>query len=476
MLEPESTLFVLVSFEGPDVYSQAGGLGVRVKELSRALADRGYRTHLFFIGDPTLPAQEDLVDGRLTLHRWSQWLSQRFPLGVYSGEEAKIADLNRSLPDSLVREIVRPAVERGQTVVVMGEEWHLAQFMSILSDALYFNDLRDRCLLLWNANNHFGFHRINWGTLGFVTTITTVSRYMKHIMWRWGVNPIVIPNGIPGSMIAKVSQLQVRAIRAAVDTPAFLFKIGRFSPDKRWHQAVGAVARLKERGVRARLLMRGGLEPFGGEVLEFAAYQGLRVAQLSQTMSDVAGLARTVKEYPDADIWNVTAYLPDDLLPPLYASATATLANSGHEPFGLVGLEAMASGGVAFVGATGEDYAEPFQNAIVIETEDASEIVAYVTWLADHPESTRNLRIAAQRTAREYTWQRVIDILLRRLEFIALRQGLQSVPVSTAAPESLPPSTAVPETLGRESTGIPQTAPPSASVPETLARESTEHA
>jgi len=473
MLEPESTVFVLVSFEGPDVYSQAGGLGVRVKELSRALADRGYPTHLFFIGDPSLPAEETQVDGRLTLHRWAQWLSQRFPVGVYSGEEAKIADVNRSLPDYLVQQVVRPAVENGQTVVVMGEEWHLANFMSILSDSLYFTGLRDRCLLLWNANNHFAFHRINWGTLGFVTTITTVSRYMKHIMWRWGVNPIVIPNGIPGAMIAKVSPVQVRAIRAAAETEAFLFKIGRFHPDKRWHQAIAAVARLKERGVRARLLMRGGLEPFGGDVLEFAAYQGLRVAQLSQAMPDVATLCRTLLEYPDADIWNVTAFLPDDLLPPLYASATATLANSGHEPFGLVGLEAMASGGVAFVGATGEDYAEPFQNAIVIETEDATEVVAYVTWLAEHPESTRDLRIAAQRTAREYTWQRVIDILLRRLEFIALRQGLTSVSVSTAVPESVVPSVSVPDTLGRE----PSVGPPRGGArPETLGGESPGHA
>src|SRR5207237_7592669 len=103
----------------------------------------------------------------------------------------------------------------------------------------------------------------------------------------------------------------------------------------------------------------------------------------------------------------------------------ATLANSGHEPFGLGGLEAMASGGVAFVGATGEEYAEPFKNAIVIETEDAAEIVAYVTHLAEHPDTARNLRIAAQRTARDYTWQRVIDILLQRLEFVAIKQGLK---------------------------------------------------
>src|SRR5207253_10059790 len=102
----------------------------------------------------------------------------------------------------------------------------------------------------------------------------------------------------------------------------------------------------------ARLLVIGGLEPFGSEVLGFADQRGLRVARLATPIEDVAGMARTLREHADADLWNVTAFLPDDRLPVLCASATATLANSGHELFGLVGLEAMASGGVAFVGAT----------------------------------------------------------------------------------------------------------------------------
>ncbi|TMD19838.1 MAG: hypothetical protein E6J07_05115 [Chloroflexi bacterium] len=51
--------------------------------------------------------------------------------------------------------------------------------------------------------------------------------------------------------------------------------------------------------------------------------------------------------------------------------------------------------------------------------------MAYVNHLAAHPDAARNLRIAAQRTARDYTWQRVIDIFLQRLEFVALKQGLR---------------------------------------------------
>src|SRR5438309_114352 len=95
--------------EGAAIYSQAGGLGVRVKELSRALAERGYETHLFFVGDPTLPADESALEGRLWLHRWSQWISRYHPVGVYEGEDDKVADLNRSLPDALLNAYIKPA-------------------------------------------------------------------------------------------------------------------------------------------------------------------------------------------------------------------------------------------------------------------------------------------------------------------------------------------------------------------------------
>ena len=51
--------------------------------------------------------------------------------------------------------------------------------------------------MLWNANNSYRLDRINWGALGYVAEITTVSRYIGHLMARWGVNPLVVSNGIP---------------------------------------------------------------------------------------------------------------------------------------------------------------------------------------------------------------------------------------------------------------------------------------
>src|SRR5205807_7164817 len=86
-LDPARTVFVILSFEGPDVYSRAGGLGVRVTGLSRALALMGYTTYLFFCGDPQLPGEEDLEGGKLRLRRWCQWISAQHRGGVYDGEE-----------------------------------------------------------------------------------------------------------------------------------------------------------------------------------------------------------------------------------------------------------------------------------------------------------------------------------------------------------------------------------------------------
>lgn len=76
------------------------------------------------------------------------------------------------------------------------------------------------------------------------------------------------------------------------------------------------------------------------------------------------------------------------------------LANSRHEPFGLVGLEAMAAGGVAVTGSTGEDYTIPLVNAIVLETVEPEEIEGYVLYLRHHPEESDRIRWAARRTAR----------------------------------------------------------------------------
>ncbi|OGO20733.1 MAG: hypothetical protein A2144_08460 [Chloroflexi bacterium RBG_16_50_9] len=102
-------LFVLLCFEGPDPYSSAGGLGMRVSNLSQTLAELGFQTHFFFVGNPRLKGEETMRDGRLILHRWCQWISEYYPKGVYHGEYDKLNDFNISIPWFVVENIVKPA-------------------------------------------------------------------------------------------------------------------------------------------------------------------------------------------------------------------------------------------------------------------------------------------------------------------------------------------------------------------------------
>jgi len=435
-LDPGRTVFVLLSFEGPDVYSQAGGLGVREKGLSRSLARMGFPTYLYFCGDPDLPSQEEQEDGRLHLRRWCQWISAQHRGGVYDGEEGKVRDWNYSLPPSVIGEVIEPAAVEGKHVVILGEEWHTSWSMKLVSDSLFYRGLRDRAVMLWNANNTFGFHRIDWNALNLTTTVTTVSRYMKFRMWEWGQNPIVIPNGIPREAIVDPDPAVVAALRAAAGADHLWFKIGRFDPDKRWLMAITAAAELKRRGRDVKLLMRGGREPHGADVVNHAEHQGLVVRHV-KSPGDVASLASLLRESREADVINLTSFLSDSMVIAIYSACDAVLANSGHEPFGLVGLEVMGAGGIPVTGSTGEDYADSYRNAVVLETDDPLEIVTELSVLKERPKLVAEMRKRGRATARDYLWDRVIDELMLRIEFAAARQAV-ALP-ATPPPPPRPP-------------------------------------
>ena len=428
MFSPDRTEFVMLSFEGPDPYSRAGGLGVRVSQLARSLATMGYRTHLVFVGSPELPGYEEQLGGMLRLYRWCQWISRYYPHGVYEGENEKLYDFNETVPDFVAERLVKPAAQAGRVVVVLAEEWHTAHAVCELSDRLWMAGLRRHALLLWNANNTAGFDRINWGRLGYVTTLTTVSRYMKHVMWGRGVNPMVLPNGIAPEALSPVNPRQVAALRRGLAQgggQVLLVKVGRFDPDKRWLMAIDAVAALKARGTPVRLVMRGGIEAHEYEVLGRARSLGLSVMPVHLGPSVSASeLADVLAAHPEVDVFNLKFFVPDELLRSLYRAADAVLANSGIEPFGLVGLEVMGAGGVAMTGSTGEDYAVSHHNAIVLETDDPREIAHHVERLQADPELSERLRANGQQTAARFAWPHVIAAMLDKLEFVAQLQGL----------------------------------------------------
>jgi glycosyltransferase involved in cell wall biosynthesis len=404
---------VLLAFEGPDPYSLVGGLGTRVTELSAALALAGIATTLIFVGDPERAALERPA-ANLEYRRWCQWISTYHPRGVYDGEQGKIADYTTSVPPFVIEAIVEPAARRDEDVLVIAEDWQTAPAAVELDRLLHERRLRNRVTMVWNANNTYGFETMDWSALTRVARVTTVSRYMKFELHMRGIESLVIPNGIPQRIIGGPPEELVRAAAEALVRRPLFVKVGRYDEDKGWLPAIEAFARVRERNPEATLVMRGGREPYGETILA-------RALELGLTIEDVRVASREAEAFlpalaaAEASIVNLRTFVPEELLFTLYHVADAVLANSSKEPFGLVGLEVMAASGVAVTGSTGEDYAQPFENAIVCDTADGGELAAHLSALIADPVLARSIRAAGEATAERYTWPTVLEILARKV-------------------------------------------------------------
>lgn len=413
-----------LSFEGPDAYAHAGGLAVRVTTMAQSLASLGHLVDLYFVGDPASPALEHRRG--VTLHRWSQSISSAAPHGVYDGEEAKIADWCTSLPPHLA-DVVADDAAAGRRTMILAEDWHTAWPLICLHDELERRGLRHHPVLAWTANNRFGFERIDFARLDQAALILTISKAMKHLMWGYGVNPRVVPNGLDPSWIdgevcgrsgggtADVA----RRMRRVLVGRTVLTKVGRWDPDKRWLMALHAVADLADRGRPTVLLARGWngsptASAHARELKDAAARRGLPWITLDDGGPEGSRLpeALAAAAIPANAVIELTFPVAGPSLAGLYRGADAVLANSGFEPFGLVGLEAMAAGAIVVTGSTGEDYLRPFHNGFALDTDDPSEIIGCLEWLGRDPARARSLRSAARRTAAAYSWPAVLERLL----------------------------------------------------------------
>ena len=406
----------LLSFEGPDRYASIGGLGTRTTQLARALGAAGHEVDLIFAGDPHAKPVEAGPPG-VTLRRWSQWISAQHPRNAYDGEIEKVHDWEASLPAWILDTLIAPAHNANERVLVICEEWQTANVAIGIDRLARERGLRHALTLMWNANNTYGFDRIHWPTLTRAAAVTCVSKYMKFELAAVGIHALVIPNGIDHELLDGADDERTVAMRAAFGGKPTCVKVGRFDPDKNWLQAVDAIAELHAQGVPARLIMRGGKEPYGDVVMGRARERALAVERFAYEGSDWREFVKLLAVV-EAPVVHVRAFLEEETLYALYAAADAVLANSGKEPFGLVGLEVMAAGGIAVCGATGEEYAEPFVNAIVCDTADGRELASYLKSLFDDPMLGEELRANGAETAARYTWHHALAALERKISYV----------------------------------------------------------
>ena len=162
--------------------------------------------------------------------------------------------------------------------------------------------------------------------------VITCSAYMReHVADAFGIAPgrvTVIPNGIDPTDLQPVSDLPRLRARFAAPDEKLVLLVGRLVYEKGFHLALEAMPRLIERlgGVRFLVAGTGTAE---GELKEQARQLGLM------------------------EHGTFIGWTGDDVLHSLYRIADLCLVPSIYEPFGLVALEAMASGCPTIVADTG---------------------------------------------------------------------------------------------------------------------------
>jgi len=162
--------------------------------------------------------------------------------------------------------------------------------------------------------------------------VVTCSAYMReHVADIYGLEErriTVIPNGIDPSELVAVDDLETLRARFAGPQERLVLLVGRLVYEKGFQLALEALPGLIERVGNVRFLVAG----------SGTAEQELR-AQAHELGLDEHG--------------TFLGWIGDDVLHSLYRIADLTVVPSIYEPFGLVALEAMASGCPCLVADTG---------------------------------------------------------------------------------------------------------------------------
>ncbi len=322
---------LLFSWEYPPVIE--GGLGRHVRKLSEQLVDMGVEVHVLTRGSGRLPRMQ--VRHGVVVHRvqeppfprdvelFVRWVEEMnvhmLALGLELAEHSRF-DLVHS-HDWLVADAARElctATGAPWLVTIHGTEFGRHQG--------------------W-VHNHpqSHIHAVERRMARRADRVITCSKYMAgHVSRLYGVPPeriTAIPNGIdplelqPVDGAGAVTQDALRARFAGPDDLLVLM-VGRLVYEKGFHLALDALAPI----VRTR-----------GNVRFVVAGTGDAAPQLGRQARRL-GLSRH---------GSFLGWVGDDMLHALYRAADLCIVPSIYEPFGLVALEAMASGCLAVVADTG---------------------------------------------------------------------------------------------------------------------------
>ena len=322
------TRVLILSWEYPPLIE--GGLARHVRKLSEALVERDVEVHVLTRGGEESPAEERR--GGVVIHRIRE-PKRPTDLGEF------VAWVERMNSDMLAA-----GVELGDRYdfdVVHGHDWlvamacdHLARrFSSSLVATIHATEHgRHQGWVIDHPQSHI--HGVERWISNRADRVITCSYYMREqVADIFGVPECrieVIPNGIDPDDLPTPDEPALARLREEFAAPdeRLVLLIGRLVYEKGFQIAFEAMPELIARCPGTRFLVAGS-GTHEGELRRQAAGLGLM------------------------EHGTFLGWIGDDVLQSLYRIADVCVVPSIYEPFGLVALEAMASGCPCIVADTG---------------------------------------------------------------------------------------------------------------------------
>ncbi len=313
----------MLSWEYPPIVE--GGLARHVRKLSEQLVHQGHDVHVLTRGGGHLGAVEDRHG--VTVHRVRE---PDFPKDDLDAFIAWVEHMNDDM--------LAAGTDLGSGFdLVHSHDWLVAAAARRLAR---------RRRLPWLVTVHateYGrhqgwvdehpqshIHAVERRMVRGADRVITCSHYMRgHVRDVFGVDGVtVIPNGIDPTDLQPVADLPRLRARFAAPDERLILLVGRLVYEKGFHLALDALPGLIRRVGSVRFLVAG---------------SGTAEAELKE-QAERLGLM---------EHGTFLGWTGDDTLHSLYRIADLCLVPSLYEPFGLVALEAMASGCPTIVADTG---------------------------------------------------------------------------------------------------------------------------
>ncbi|MEW6522658.1 MAG: glycosyltransferase family 4 protein [Bacillota bacterium] len=349
-----------------------GGLARHVYHLAGALSGRGVEVHVLTCGQEGSVPRE--TQARVTIHR-----VQPYPVTT-PGFLPWVLQLNVAM----LEQGVSIMEGEGPFDLIHAHDWLVALAARALKH-LYRTPLI-ATIHATEHGRHQGLHNpdqryisgVEWYLTYEAWKVICCSQYMKSdLMSVFGLPPeklAVIPNGIdPGQLAADPL--------APGRSPNVLF-VGRLVPEKGVSVLLDAAPRVLEACPEARFIVVGS-GPAASELQHRAAGAGV------------------------GDRVTFAGYVDDETLAKLYRLAAVAVFPSLYEPFGIVALEAMASGAALVVSDTGglAEIVEHEVNGIKTEPGNARALAEHIIrLLTNEPTRQRLVAAAYQKAVRDYSW------------------------------------------------------------------------